>query len=340
VTDSMLGRRDFLKASGASALGAGVGLGVNPGAAGALPAATGSEKAFPQLAMLTRYSPQKLAFAGQAGYQGVVITLDDFFDPDKLSDSQIDQILATARNANVRIISIECMWGMNHIASDPAERQKAQERFIRCLQFGHRLGCKFVGTFSGGTKGATTEDQIKDLADVLNEKYMPVCDKLGVGMGPENYPTATNFATTPGIWAELMQRVPNHHFGLEFDPSHLVRQFIDPIQTAWNFKDRILAVHAKDTEIIQPVLQQTGIHGKGWWRYRIPGQGLINWPQFITVLLQAGFGGGMAVEHEDEFWDEPPSNNAAEFPQARKDGFILARRFLDMYVPGRAAGTL
>jgi len=32
--------------------------------------------------MITRYSPQRLAFAAAAGYQGVVIPLDDFFDPE------------------------------------------------------------------------------------------------------------------------------------------------------------------------------------------------------------------------------------------------------------------
>ena len=128
---------------------------------------------------------------------------------------------------------------------------------------------------------------------------------------------------------------PSHRFGLEFDPSHLVRQYIDPIQTAWDFRDRILAVHAKDTEIIQPVLAKVGIHGQGWWRYRIPGQGLIDWPKFVTVLLQAGFQGGVAVEHEDPFWDVPHGDDGPEMAQERRDGFILAARFLRQYLPGR-----
>jgi len=98
-----------------------------------------------------------IAFAASAGYEGVVIPLDDFFDPDKLSDSQIDQILATARDARIRIISIECMWGLNHIAKDATERKNARAKFVRCLEFGHRLGCKFVGTFTGGAEGATAE---------------------------------------------------------------------------------------------------------------------------------------------------------------------------------------
>jgi sugar phosphate isomerase/epimerase len=251
-----------------------------------------------------------------------------------MADAQIDQVLAAARESNIRIISLECM-DPNHIASDPAHRREAIAEFIRDLELGHRLGCKFVGTFSGGVAGASLEDQAKALADVFNESYLPVCEKLDMGMGWENYPCAANFATVPAAWEMVFTRVASKRLGLEFDPSHLVRQYIDYLQAAWDFKDRILGVHAKDTEIIEPILQQVGIHGKGWWRYRIPGQGRIDWPKFISVLLQVHFSGGMAVEHEDPFWDEPPSNRSPEFPQARKDGFILASRFLRLYVPGR-----
>ena len=129
---SIVGRRNFLLAAGASAAALGA-----PGARDdANPVPTASEHVFPdskfpKLAMITRYSPQRLAFAAATGYDGVVIPLDDFFDPDKLSDSQIDQILTEARHAQVRILSIECMWGMNHIAPDAAERRNARARFIR-----------------------------------------------------------------------------------------------------------------------------------------------------------------------------------------------------------------
>jgi sugar phosphate isomerase/epimerase len=290
---------------------------------------------YPKLAIKTRYSPQRLAFAASAGYEGVIVDVNEYFDPDKLTDSQTDQVLAAARDAGVRIISIESM--VNHLAPDPAERRQIRARFVRCIELAHRLGCKFVGTFSGGKPGASVDEQAKELAEVLNEQYLPVCEKLDVTIGPENYPCDENFATVPASWEKVFALVPNHRFGLEFDPSHLVRQYIDPIQTAWDFRDRILAVHAKDTEIIQPVLAKVGIHGRGWWRYRIPGQGLIDWPKFITVLLQAGFKGGMAVEHEDNFWDAPRGDAGPEMAPERKDGFILAARFLRQYLPGRVS---
>ena len=112
------GRRNFLKAGGVSALGTQMALAGSPALAQeSAPSTAPHEKGFPQLAIITRYSPQKLAFAASTEYQGVVITVDRFFNP-TLSDSQIDQILTTARQANVRIISIECM-DPNHIAERP-----------------------------------------------------------------------------------------------------------------------------------------------------------------------------------------------------------------------------
>lgn len=328
----MIQRRDFLKAAGVSAASLGKPL-VSNAEQSSASASVPADTKYPKLAIKTRYSPQRLAFAASAGYEGVIVDVNEYFDPEKLTDSQIDQVLAVARDSGARIISIESM--VNHLAPDPAERRQIRARFVRCIELAHRLGCKFVGTFSGGKPGASVDEQAKELGEVLNEQYLPVCEKLDVTIGPENYPCDENFATVPASWEKVFALVPNHRFGLEFDPSHLVRQYIDPIQTAWHFRDRILAVHAKDTEIIQPVLAQVGIHGRGWWRYRIPGQGLIDWPKFITVLLQAGFRGGMAVEHEDEFWDAPRGDAGPEMAQERKDGFILAARFLRQYLPGR-----
>ena len=353
MPDRRLRRRDFLKVSGASAATLGASgavrleqpVGIKTGRAGGAAAITAAAAAkspeialdsqYPKLAMITPYSPQKLAFATAAGYEGVVIPLDDFFDPDRLTDTQIDSIRSTSHSTGARIISIECMWGLNHIDPEPAQRVNVHARFIRCIEFAHRLGCKFIGTFSGGIPGATGDRQAKELAEVVNEKYVPLLDKLDMHMGWENYPTRENFATVPELCGRVFDLVPSHRLGLEYDPSHFVRQYVDPIATAWRFRDRIFAAHAKDTEIVQPTLQQVGIHGQGWWRYRIPGQGLIDWPKFITVLLQAGFRGGLAVEHEDKFWDEPNTAHQPDFPQARKDGFILANRFLRMYLPTR-----
>ena len=48
--------------------------------------------------------------------------------------------------------------------------------------------------------------------------------------------------------------------GLQYDPSHLAWQMMDPIQCARDFVDKIYDVHLKDTEIMWPVLRKVGIN--------------------------------------------------------------------------------
>ena len=185
----MIQRRDFLKAAGVSAASLGKPL-VSNGEQSSASTSVPADTKYPKLAIKTRYSPQRLAFAASAGYEGVIVDVNEYFDPEKLTDSQTDQVLAAARDAGVRIISIESM--VNHLAPDPAERRQIRARFVRCIELAHRLGCKFVGTFSGGKPGASVDEQAKELAEVLNEQYLPICEKLDVTIGPENIASGWN----------------------------------------------------------------------------------------------------------------------------------------------------
>src|SRR5579871_5633589 len=218
---SFWNRRNFLKAGGASAAALGMGSEAATAQAAQQPAtqtAAPADTPYPKLSIITPYSPQKLAFAAQAGYEGVVVTPGKDFDPN-LSDSAIDQILTSARNAGIRIVSIE-YFAPNHTDPDAGKRAAANAEFVRALEFCHRLGCKFVGTFSGGAPGAAMEDQAKAFADVFNEKYLPVCEKLDVTMGWEGYPNPANFASIPAGMQAVFERVTSKRLGLEFDPSH------------------------------------------------------------------------------------------------------------------------
>jgi len=190
-------------------------------------ACTPPDTPYPKLFIITPNSPQKLAFAAKTGYEGVVVRPGPDFNPN-LSDSAIDRILATARDSGIRIVSIE-YFGPNHPRPDTGKRAAAQAEFIRALEFCHRLGCKFVGTFSGGQPNVSMEYQAATFADVFNEKYLSICEKLDLRVGWENYPTNVNFATTPAAMQAIFDRVPSEKLGLEFDPSHFERLLIDPI---------------------------------------------------------------------------------------------------------------
>src|SRR5947199_86277 len=99
------------------------------------------------------------------------------------------------------------------------------------------------------------------------------------------------------------------YVGLQFDPSHLAWQMIDPVQAARDFVDKIFDVHLKDTEIRWPILRRVGVNplnNEQWWRFRLPGSGGIDWRGFFTVLQDAGYQGALNIEHEDAFYYPNP----------------------------------
>ena len=40
----------------------------------------------------------------------------------------------------------------------------------------------------------------------------------------------------------------------------------------------------------------------GWWRYRVPGLGQVDWGAVVDTLYEGGFDGVLSVEHEDPVW--------------------------------------
>jgi sugar phosphate isomerase/epimerase len=99
--------------------------------------------------------------------------------------------------------------------------------------------------------------------------------------------------------------------------------------------DKIYDVHLKDTEILTPVLRAGGINpvdGAAWWRYRIPGMGSIVWRDFFSVLQDVGYSGGMSIEQEDDLYGAD-HNPGPDFADDFKTGFIMAKRYLNQYVP-------
>jgi len=127
--------------------------------------------------------------------------------------------------------------------------------------------------------------------------------------------------------------VPSRSLGICLDPSHLVVQGIDYIRATKEFGDRIYYAHAKDTEVLPDKLYEYGIFGKGlgndrpfagWWRYRLPGYGSINWAHFISALNEVGYDDVLAIEHEDEIYYGSVELN--------KKGLLMAKKYLEQFI--------
>ncbi len=117
----------------------------------------------------------------------------------------------------------------------------------------------------------------------------------------------------------IFESVPNDYLGLNFDPSHFVHQQIDYIEAVDHLSDRIFHTHAKDTEINYRKMHYRGVYERGWWRYRIPGRGEIDWNAYISSLKENGYDSVLSIEHEDGFF-------------GREDGFRDGARYLNSII--------
>jgi len=194
-----------------------------------------------------------------------------------------------------------------------------------------------ITTNAWGNKDLKPADNIPIFAEV----YTPIAkmaEEMGVRIAFENCPhylgyplTIGNISFSPEMWELMFEAVPSRALGLEFDPSHLFWQGIDYIGALRKFGDRVYAMHAKDTEICEDMKKKCGILGKqlgavsiwdsGWWRYRIPGWGKIDWQEIYRVLYDLKYDGPIMIEHEDPVFDGELR------PQGLKMGLKYLRKF-------------
>jgi sugar phosphate isomerase/epimerase len=151
-----------------------------------------------------------------------------------------------------------------------------------------------------------------------------VAEDSGVKIAFENWPGAGPFAEgaslsiTPEAWGLMFDAVPSKQIGLEFDPSHLLWQWIDPFAAFDEFCDRVYVLHAKDTEIFEERVKRSGVFGNGWWRYRLPGFAKFDWRRLFVMAHERGYEDAVIIEHEDPVFDD----------DRRLEGFHRCGQFL------------
>lgn len=255
-------------------------------------------------------------------------------DAATITDAQIEEVKATIQKQQMHVSALQVSG--DSIAPDPQQRQASNSYFVKAIELAGKLGVPYIGTQSGKDASKPLQEQVDEIVRVYNEQFFPVCEHNHVRILWEPYPEAPNIATSPvGFEALFKAFGDSPYVGLQYDPSHAVRQFMDPIQTARDFVDKIYDVHLKDTEILWPVLRAGGINPVNkarWWRYRIPGMGSIDWREFFSILQDAGYSGGMSIEHEDPLYGAD-NNPGPDFSDDFKLGFIMAKRYLNQYVP-------
>lgn len=287
----------------------------------------------PKVGCLVNYSEGNVAWVKQEGFTSIGLWAQMKGNLASPSDSLIEKMRGDLQKSGLycSVLGVTA----NHIAADPAERKSVNDHVANVIETAGKLGVPNVGTMSGKIAGKNLDANVDEIKRVYTEHYFPLCEKYKVRLVWEPWPQGPNVATGPLGYEALFKAFGDSPYvGIQFDPSHYVRQFMDPYQAARDWIDKIHDVHLKDTEIKYHVLERVGIDPARpvqWWRYRIPGQGQIDWPKFFTILMDNGYSGGMNIEHEDDEYH--PGYNGTEMNEGYKTGFRMGLRYLRQYVP-------
>ena len=207
----------------------------------------------------------------------------------------------------------------NNLHPDPATRETIHAHLRACIDAAGDLGVP-MGTFIGRDPAKSVAENLRDaervfpaLVEYAGERGVKLMIENCVmeGWHPDGHPG--NLAYSPELWEWMFDL----GLYLNFDPSHLLWLGVDPVEALKPYVDRVIHAHAKDAETFPEQRNRFGFFGRvstreedpwdmGWWRYRIPSLGDVDFRHYVDALYEGGFDGVLSVEHEDPVWGGTP----------------------------------
>jgi len=280
--------------------------------------------------------------AGEWGYDGLEIAASgDHLDLERADhdDAYVRSRLDILDRNNLKVFAISNHLTGQAVCDDPIDfrhkaivrpstwgdgdaegvRQRAAEDMKRSARVARKLGVDTVIGFTGSkiwpymaqfppVPASVIEAGYEDFAARWNP-IIDVFDDEGVRFAHEVHPSeiAYDYWTT----VRTLEAIDNRPgFGLNWDPSHLLWQGVDPVGFIWDFKDRIYHVDCKDTRL-RPNTGRTGILGSHlpWgdprrgWDFVSTGHGDMHWEDAFRALNAIGYDGPISIEWEDAGMD-------------------------------------
>ena len=250
-----------------------------------------------------------------------------------LDQGEASRIKHVASAAGVEISALG--YYPNPLSCDPQEAEVAATHIRSVIQAAAMLGVHRMNSFVGRDWTKSIDDNWPRFLQVWRP-LIEYAEQQGVRVGIENcpmlfssdeWPGGKNLAYCPAIWRRMFQDIPSSHFGLNFDPSHLVWMHMDYLRPLRDFADRLFHVHAKDVRVDQYRLDEVGILAlpPAYHTPKLPGMGDVDWGRFFSVLSDVGYQGPVCVEVEDRAYEGSL--------ETRKDSLRQSVSYLRNFVP-------
>lgn len=243
---------------------------------------------------------------------------------------------------------------------DPRQTLHASAVFRRAIEVAGHLGVKTVAGFAGAVIEARLNERGGNPVYEPFENHLPqalafweplarFAGEHGVRIAFEHCPQGPwhlpvmgfNLLDRPAMWERFFDAAQCENLGLEWDPSHLICQFIDPVTNLKTFGSRVFHVHAKDAWIDRDLLARYGPCHPGVIEHRFPGLGQADWAQIVHTLLRVGYDSDLNLEgwHDPVYRDHPATrggevaHHALAGQQLEEAGLLIGKRTLEPFVP-------
>lgn len=201
------------------------------------------------------------------------------------------------------------------VKGKPEEMRSWAVEEMKCTaRAAKNMGCGVVTGFVGSpiwnywySFPQTSAEMVEDAFKLVVDLWNPILDEFdicGVKFALEVHPTeiAFDYYTTEKLLNAFGRRPA---FGLNFDPSHLVWQGVNPALFLRDFSDRVYHVHMKDAAVVLD--GRSGILGshiefgdnRRGWNFRSLGHGSVNFEEIVRELNAMRYDGPLSVEWED-----------------------------------------
>ena len=176
-----------------------------------------------------------LDFAKDAGFDAIEIDVGGHIKtPDNVAP------VRSRKRASAVCSSPRSRWSATSSIPTPANARSCEPAPPTLRGCRARRMFPILVIFPGRDSTMSEEDNYKGFAELANEliaadrrKRARLRDRELAG--PEE---RLSSASTPAGWKQLFDLIPDNRFGLEFDPSHLIRLGIDPYAAFEGVKER------------------------------------------------------------------------------------------------------
>jgi len=293
-----------------------------------------------RVGFMSKFNRGSIKFMKDNGFGCIelMVNPDDSYIPGKDGwKNKAMEVKAAHEEAGIRI---SCLAGfyVNHMDPNAEVAKQHYDHVRNCIILANHIGVPVVAGFAGRVMNGWVDNSIPKFKEIWGA-HAKFAEDHGVKIAFENCPMGwyhtpffgNNCMCTPDMWRKCFDAVPSDAIGLEWDPSHLICQFIDPLLNIREFGKKIFHVHAKDAKVYHDLLDRFGMFHSNAIEHCFPGLGDTDWAFVVKELRRVGYHGDLNIEG----WHDAVFRNHGGGHKLENLGLLIAKRHLEQFIDGK-----